>query len=82
MSISRLRVLSLPYRPKVCFAPMMLTCPVSRLMSPIVSHVSSMGLVPRSFIMLRTRAKSGFALAMQFSIRCSVGIFGGFSYRL
>jgi len=39
-----------PSLPIVCFAPVMLTIPESKSMSLMVSHVNSLGLVPRSLI--------------------------------
>src|SRR4030042_70673 len=51
LSSSKVFGFSLPSLPTVCFAPVIDTMPVDRSMSCISSHVSSMGLCPRSFEM-------------------------------
>ena len=78
-SISKVCGFSLPILPMVCFAPMMLTVPFCRLMSAILSHVSSMGLVPISLLIDRNRHILGVALAISMSIFSSCGIFGSLS---
>jgi len=80
LSISRVAGFSLPFRPMVCFAPVTLTIPFSKLMSDTFSHVSSMGLVPMSLLIDKKRLILVFALAMIRSIFSSIGIFGCLSY--
>jgi len=79
-SISSVLGLSFPFLPTVCFAPVMLTMPFWRLMSAIFSHVSSMGLEPKSFDIDRNSAIFVFALDISMLIFSSVGIFGSLSY--
>ncbi len=78
-SISRVVVLSFPFRPIVCLAPVMLTSPFWRLMSATLSQVSSMGLVPRSFDIDRMSAIRVPALDISMFSFSSVGILGSLS---
>lgn len=80
LSISRVVVFSFSVLPTQCFALVMFTIPFSRLMSLICSHVSSIGLVPKSFDIDRNSAIRGLAFDMSMSIFSSVGIFGSLSY--
>jgi len=74
--------LSFPTLPTVCLAPVMWVTPFWRLMSETFSHVSSMGLVPKSFDIDWNSAILVFAFEISMSIFSSVGIFGSLSYRL
>jgi len=65
--------LSFPSLPTVCFAPVMLTMTVDRSMSFSVSQVSSMGLSPRSLVMLSFNAISKRALLIMKSTNSSLG---------
>ena len=76
-SISRVLGLSFPTLPTVCFAPVMLTVLFSKSMSETFSHVSSTGLVPRSFDMDRINAILGDAWDISMSIFSCVGTFIG-----
>ncbi len=82
LSISMVLGLSFPIRPTVCFAPVMLTVPFCRLMSDTLSHVSSMGLVPKFFDIDSINAIRGDAWDISMSIFSSCGILGSLSYRL
>jgi len=81
-SISRVFVFIFNALPLQCFALVMLIIPFVRSMSLICSHVSSIGLVPKSFDSDRNSAI--LVLAFDISMfNCSVvGIFGSLSYRL
>lgn len=79
-SISRVFVFSFPFLPMVCLAPVMLTVPFCRLMSATFSHVSSMGLVPKSFDIDRNSAIRGLAFDISMFMCSSVGILGILSY--
>ena len=80
-SISRVFVFSFPFLPMVCFAPVMFTVPFCRLMSATLSHVSSIGLVPKSLLMDRNSAILVLAFDISMFSFSSVGIFGSLSYR-
>lgn len=70
---SKVFCLSFPSLPIVCFAPVIETMPVVRSMSPIVSHVSSMGLNPRSLNMDNFSFISILALLIRKSTSFSFG---------
>jgi hypothetical protein len=76
-SISRVLGFSLPFLPMVCFAPVMLTIPFCRLMSVILSHVSSIGLEPRSLDIDRMSAIRGVACDMSIFTFSSVWVLLG-----
>jgi len=78
-SISRVLVFSFNALPTQCFADVMFTIPFSRSMSLSFSHVSSMGLVPKSFDMDKNSAIRGDAWDMSMLSFSSVGIFGSLS---
>ena len=80
LSISRVFVLSFPFLPTVCFAPVMQIVPFCRLMSATFSHVSSMGLEPKSFDIDKNSAMRVLAFDISMLIFSSVGIFGSLSY--
>jgi len=78
-SMSNVRGFSFPFPLSVCFAPMIPTVPLCRSMSPIFSHVSSMGLVPKSFVIDKKRLIRCLAFEINRSIFSSVGILIGLS---
>ena len=81
-SISKVLGLIFPTLPMVCFAPVMWVTLFCRLMSETFSHVSSIGLVPKSFDIESINAILVLAFEISMSIFSSVGIFGSLSYRL
>ena len=79
LSMSRVVDFSFNVLPLQCFALVMVTTPFFRFMSLTFSHVSSIGLVPKSFDIERNNAIFGLAFAMSM-FRCSVvGILGSLS---
>jgi len=80
LSISKVFVFSFPFLPMVCFAPVKLTVPFCRLISATFSHVSSMGLEPKSFDIDRNSAMRVLAFDISMLIFSSVGILGILSY--
>jgi len=81
-SISKVLGLSFPTLPTVCLAPVIWVTPFCRLTSVTFSHVSSMGLVPKSFDIERNSAILVLAFEISMSIFSSVGIFGSLSFLL
>jgi len=77
--MSKVFVFSFIVLPLQCFALVMLTVPFFRSMSLICSHVSSMGLVPKSFDIDRISAIRVLAFAISMFICSVVGIFGSLS---
>ena len=81
-SMSSVLFFSFRVLPLQCFALVRVMFPFFRLMSLTFSHVSSIGLVPKSFDIDRNSAIFGCAFAMSI-FSCSVeGILGCLSYRL
>jgi len=78
-SISKVLGLSFPTLPTVCLAPVMWVTPFCRLTSVTFSHVSSIGLVPRSFDIDRNNAILVLAFDINILSFSSVGIFGSLS---
>jgi len=81
-SICSVFVFSFSVLPTQCFALVMFTVPFSRSMSLVFSHVSSIGLVPRSFDIERNSAILVLAFDISIFIFSSVGIFGSLSFLL
>lgn len=81
-SMSSVFVFSFPFLPMVCFAPVRLIIPFCRLVSATFSHVSSMGLEPKSLLIDRNSAILVLAFDISMLSFCSVGIFGSLSYRV
>ena len=79
-SISNVFGFNFPFLPTVCFAPVILTIPFWRLIFVTVSHVSSIGLEPKSLDIDRINAILGAACDMSILIFSSAGIFGSLSY--
>jgi len=77
--MSKVFAFSFKALPLQCFALVMLTIPFFRSMSLICSHVSSIGLVPKSFDIDRNSAIRVLAFAINIFICSVVGIFGNLS---
>jgi len=82
VSIFVVFVFSFNVLPTQCFALVMFTVLFSRSMSLVFSHVSSIGLVPKSFDIDRNSAILVLACDISMFIFCSVGIFGSLSFLL
>ena len=77
--MSKVFIFSLIVLPLQCFALVMLTIPFPRSISLICSHVSSIGLVPKSFDIDRNSAILVLAFDISMFICSVVGIFGSLS---
>ena len=75
-------VFSFSVLPTQYFALVMFTVPLSKSMSLVFSHVSSIGLVPKSFDIERNSAILVLACDISMFSFCSVGIFGSLSFLL